>query len=74
MIFSSNILIVRIVRFYAEGFRSMQIGRTLWMIILLKLFVMFAILKVFFFPAFLQGTDEQKGERVSHELTERIAQ
>ena len=31
--------------FYLEGFRSMTLGRTLWVIILLKLFVMFFILK-----------------------------
>lgn len=35
--------------FYLEGFRSMTLGRTLWVIILLKLFVMFFILKMFFF-------------------------
>lgn len=34
--------------FYLEGFRSMTLGRTLWVIILLKLFVMFFILKMFF--------------------------
>lgn len=39
--------------FYLEGFRSMTLGRTLWVIILLKLFVMFFILKMFFFPDFL---------------------
>ena len=39
--------------FYLEGFRSMTLGRTLWIIILLKLFVMFFILKLFFFPDFL---------------------
>ena len=39
--------------FYLEGFRSMTLGRTLWVIILLKLFVMFFILKLFFFPNFL---------------------
>ena len=40
--------------FYLEGFRSMTLGRTLWVIILLKLFVMFFILKMFFFPDFLR--------------------
>ena len=39
--------------FYLEGFRSMTLGRTLWIIILLKLFIMFFILKLFFFPDFL---------------------
>ena len=39
--------------FYLEGFRSMTLGRTLWLIILVKLFIMFFILKIFFFPDFL---------------------
>ena len=34
----------RIVRFYLEGFREMTVGRTLWCIILIKLFIMFAVL------------------------------
>lgn len=50
----------------------MTLGRTLWAIILIKLFVMFAILKLFFFPSFLQGSDEQKSEHVSSELIERM--
>ena len=59
--------------FYLEGFRSMTLGRTLWVIILLKLFVMFFILKMFFFPDFLRDhpTDDDKGTYVGHELIER---
>ena len=44
---------VNIWRFYLEGFRSMTLGRTLWLIILVKLFIMFFILRLFFFPRFL---------------------
>ncbi len=50
----------------------MTLGRTLWCIILIKLFIMFAVLKAFFFPSYLKGSAEEKGERVSAELTERI--
>lgn len=39
--------------FYLEGFRSMTLGRTLWLIILVKLFIMFFILKISSFPTFL---------------------
>ena len=39
----------KVIRFYVEGFREMTVGRTLWAIILIKLFIMFAVLKVFFF-------------------------
>lgn len=57
--------------FYREGFRSMTLGRTLWCIILVKLVVIFAVLRVFFFTPHLQGTAEQKSRAVSAELTER---
>ena len=44
-------------------------GRTLWILILIKLFVMFAILRLFFFQPQLGGlTDEQKSETVGAEL------
>ena len=39
---------------YYDGFRSMKLGKTLWAIILIKLFIIFAVLKVFFFPNFLK--------------------
>ena len=49
----------------------MTLGRTLWCIILVKLVVIFAVLRVFFFTPHLQGTAEQKSRAVSAELTER---
>ena len=45
----------KVIRFYVEGFREMTVGRTLWAIILIKLFILFAVLKVFFFPDLLEG-------------------
>lgn len=48
----------KVVNFYVDGFRSMTLGRTLWAIILLKLFVMFAVLRLFFFPDLLAGKSE----------------
>jgi hypothetical protein len=68
-----GLLITRIFRFYWNGFRSMTIGKTLWLIILIKLFVMFAVLKVFFFPDFLGkfDTPSDKQEYVSDELVRR---
>jgi len=47
-------LLKRIFYFYYDGFRSMTIGKKLWIIIIIKLFILFAILKVFFFPDFLK--------------------
>ena len=63
----------RIYAFYRDGFRSMTLGRTLWAIILIKLFIMFAILKVFFFPNIFSQfeNDSQKGEYLREQLLER---
>ena len=47
---------------YYEGFRSMKLGRTLWAVILIKLFIIFVILKLFFFPAFIKNHADKGGE------------
>ena len=46
-------------------------GRKVWLIILIKLFIMFAILRLFFFPDFLKrnyNTDKQRSEYVLDQL------
>lgn len=62
-----------VVRFYRTGFSNMTIGRTLWLIVAVKLFIMFFILKLFFFPDFLRDCpdSESKGDFVGKELVER---
>lgn len=56
--------------FYKDGFKNMTVGRQLWAIILIKLFIMFAILKVFFFPNLLAKykTEDEKANHVQMEL------
>ena len=56
---------------YYDGFRSMKLGRTLWAIILIKLFIIFIILKLFFFPNFLKE-HAQKGEESDFVATEMM--
>ncbi len=63
-------MVRRIIRFYVTGFREMTLGRTLWVLILVKLVVLFAVLRLFFFPSFLDKGRE--GEQVSGELIERV--
>ena len=54
---------------YYDGFRSMRLGRTLWAIILIKLFIIFFVLKLFFFPNFLkQHADGNEAEYVATQL------
>ena len=62
----------KIFLFYYEGFKSMTVGKTLWLIILIKLFIMFAILKIFFFPDLMKKnfkTDKERQEYMIQELT-----
>jgi hypothetical protein len=40
----------KIIRFYIDGFKSMTVGKQLWALIIIKVVLLFAILKVFFFP------------------------
>ena len=54
-------LLYRIYDLYADGFRHMVLGRTLWLIILVKLCVIFFVLKLFFWPACV-GTHAAEGE------------
>ena len=62
----------KIYYFYFEGFKAMTIGRKLWTIIIIKLFIMFAILKLFFFHDFLShkfNTDKERTNYVIDQLT-----
>ena len=65
---------VRIIRFYRDGFRSMTVGRYLWALIIIKLFILFFIFKLFFFPDILKrdyATDEERAGAVREELIDR---
>ena len=64
----------RIWKFYYEGFRGMTVGKTLWIIILVKLFIFFVIMKMLFFPNILKrdySTDEERADHVRNELISR---
>ncbi len=65
-------MLIAIYDFYRDGFRSMVLGRTLWKIVLLKLFIMFAVFKVFFFHDPLArnfGSDAERAAYVLENLT-----
>lgn len=65
-------IIKRVWNFYIEGFRNLSWwGRRVWLIIIIKLFIIFAILKLFFFPDFLKerfSTENEKSEYVMDQL------
>ena len=64
----------RVFHLYYDGFRSMTVGKTLWLIIAIKLFIFFGIIKLLFFPNFLNtkcDTEQEKTEYVRQQLVNR---
>lgn len=58
-----------------EGFTHMSLlGKTLWIVVIIKLMIMFGLLKPFFFPDFLNSTfqnDRDKATYVGKQLINR---
>ncbi|MGP1350709.1 MAG: DUF4492 domain-containing protein [Hoylesella marshii] len=61
----------RVFDLYYDGFTHMTLGKTLWTIIIIKLLVMFLVLKLFFFPNFLKE-HAQEGEEAKFVGSELI--
>ena len=63
----------KVFHLYYDGFRQMTLGKTLWLIIGIKLFIIFVVLKIFFFPNFLKQNAKEGSEAdfVTTEFVER---
>ena len=59
--------------FYYEGFRTMSCwGKKVWLIIIIKLCIIFLLLRLFFFPDFLKSkfrSDRERSDYVIEQLT-----
>lgn len=66
-------LLYKVFHLYYDGFRTMTLGKTLWTIILIKLVVIFMVLKLFFFPDYInsKAKNKDKAEFVSTEMLKR---
>jgi len=65
-------LFKNIIYFYIDGFKNMKTGKLLWKIIAFKFIVFILIMKIFFFPNFLNTnftTDDQRSDHVLNNLT-----
>ncbi len=60
----------KIFDFYREGLSEMKFGKTLWLLVIIKLALLFLVLRLFFFrPALsVYDTDEQKVRHVKENL------
>lgn len=60
-------------RMFWEGFTNMTtLGKTLWIIVIIKLIFMFFILKPFFSPNYLNTNFESKQDKANHVRKELI--
>lgn len=55
----------RILDLYVDGFRNMTVGRSLWALIIVKLLLLFAVLKIFFFPDILASRYDNDADRAA---------
>lgn len=54
---------IRIIHFYHDGFRNMTTGKQLWLLIIIKLIIIFFVLKLFFFPDILSRDYDNDADR-----------
>jgi hypothetical protein len=65
------VTIKNIYNFYIEGFKNMKIGKTLWKIIFIKLFLIFTLLNYFIYDKSIKSeykSSEQKSDFVYKNL------
>lgn len=63
----SENIVQRVWKFYLSGFKNMSNwGKQVWIIILVKLFIMFVVLRIFFFPDFLKSNFDNDQDRSEH--------
>ena len=59
--------------FYYDGFRNMTLGKSLWVVIIVKLLIIFGFLKIYIYDNSLRAkfqTQEEKSEFVNKNLME----
>jgi hypothetical protein len=65
-------ILKNIFKFYFDGFKNMTWGKAVWIVILVKLFIFFFVMKLFFFPDHLKErfkTDQERGSYVLESIT-----
>ncbi len=62
----------KIISFYYDGFMTLSYwGKKVWIIIIIKLFIIFFVLKLFFFPDFLKKNFPDRNAR-SNYIVEKL--
>jgi flagellar basal body-associated protein FliL len=57
-------MLKRILFFYIDGFKNLSdLGRKLWVIIIIKLVVIFVVIKAFFFPTLSSKVQSKEAQK-----------
>ena len=65
-------MLTKVFLFYKDGIMGMRLGKKLWLIVFIKVFIILVILRIFFFPNILDTkftTTQQKSAYVLDSLT-----
>lgn len=65
-------VVKRLIYLTPQYFKHLSLGKKLVLILIIKLFIMFIVLKLFFFPDFLKtkfNSDKERSEYVIEQLT-----
>lgn len=62
----------RVADLYVDGFRSMTVGRKLWAPIIIKLILLFGVMKLFFFPNILNERYDNDADKAAAVRTQLI--
>ena len=62
----------RVADLYVDGFRSMTVGRKLWALIIIKLILLFGVMKLFFFPNILNERYDNDADMAAAVRTQLI--
>ncbi|MCI9043462.1 MAG: DUF4492 domain-containing protein [Muribaculaceae bacterium] len=62
----------RVADLYVDGFRSMTVGRKLWALIIIKLILLFGVMKLFFFPNILNERYDNDADKAAAVRTQLI--
>ena len=66
------IALKKIFNFYKDGFKNMTLGKDLWLLIAIKLFILFVVIKWMFFPNYLEthfSNDQERSTYILEQLT-----
>ena len=66
-------MIRQVINFYRDGFKSMRLGKTLWLVVIVKLVIIFVVIKLLFMPDILsERAGGNEADYVSTQIIKKV--